>query len=120
MADFAELDQNNVVLRVISIADAVIDPPGPNDTAEGKGIAFCKKLYGANTKWKMVDGNNTGRAGKGYKVNGNNGKFMYPQPYPSWTYNGIRNVWEPPVPIPPNGGKKHWNEQTQTWDDPQV
>lgn len=50
MAHFAELDDNNKVLRVIVIADS--------DTADDKGeekeeigIEFCKSLFGENTKW---------------------------------------------------------------------
>jgi hypothetical protein len=56
MAHFAELDENNVVLRVI-----VLDN---KDTADEKGvekeeigIAFCKSLFGENTKWVQASYN---------------------------------------------------------------
>ena len=50
MAHFAELDENNKVLRVIVISNDVTH----NENGEEKeelGIAFCKSLYGNNTKW---------------------------------------------------------------------
>ena len=38
--------------------------------------------------------------------------FRSPQPFPSWTWNGVG--WEAPVPQPE--GEYSWNEETQTWD----
>ena len=50
MAHFAELDENNKVLRVIAIADKdTADDSGKEK--EEIGIAFCKSLFGENTKW---------------------------------------------------------------------
>lgn len=56
MAHFAELDENNIVLRVLVIAD--------KDTADDKGnekeeigIAFCKSLFGEDTKWVQTSYN---------------------------------------------------------------
>lgn len=56
MAHFAELDDNNKVLRVIVI--------GEKDTSDNKGvekeeigIAFCKSLFGEDTKWVQTSYN---------------------------------------------------------------
>ena len=50
MAHFAELDENNRVLRVIVIADKdTLDNDGVEK--EEIGIAFCKSLFGENTNW---------------------------------------------------------------------
>lgn len=46
MACFAELDENNVVLRVLSIHNN-------EASTEEAGIQFCKSLYGQNTNWKQ-------------------------------------------------------------------
>lgn len=50
MAHFAELDDNNIVKRII-----VIDNKDASDDKgiekEEIGIAFCKSLFGENTKW---------------------------------------------------------------------
>ena len=39
--------------------------------------------------------------------------YRSPQPFPSWTYNGVD--WEAPVAHPEDGGNYSWNEETQTW-----
>jgi hypothetical protein len=57
MAHFAELDNNNIVLRTI-----VIDNKNTSDDKgvekEEIGIAFCKSLFGENTKWVQTSYNN--------------------------------------------------------------
>jgi hypothetical protein len=50
MAHFAELDENNVVLRVIVVGDKDIQDDKSVEKEE-IGIAFCKSLFGENTKW---------------------------------------------------------------------
>jgi hypothetical protein len=56
MAHFAELDNDNRVLRVIVIANKdTSDVNGVED--ESIGIAFCKQLFGADTKWLQVSYN---------------------------------------------------------------
>jgi len=46
MACFAQLDENNIVIQVISVHNNEV----PNEEA---GITFCKSLYGQNTNWKQ-------------------------------------------------------------------
>lgn len=56
MAHFAELDENNVVLRVIVVANEDTQTPeGVED--ESIGIAFCKRLMGENTCWLQTSYN---------------------------------------------------------------
>lgn len=53
MAHFAELDDNNVVLRVIVVSNDVIqDLPFPE--SEPIGVEFCQSLYGEDTIWKQT------------------------------------------------------------------
>jgi selenocysteine-specific translation elongation factor len=50
MAHFAELDENNIVKRIIVISNEdTIDNNGVEQ--EEIGIAFCKSLFGEDTKW---------------------------------------------------------------------
>jgi hypothetical protein len=115
MAHFAELDANNVVLRVI-----VIDN---KDTADVNGIekehigaAFCERLFGGNWKQTSYNGNMRKRfAGIGFIYRADTDAFVTPQPYPSWTLDDDAN-WQPPVAMPTDGQKYSWNETTQTWD----
>lgn len=56
MAHFAELDKDNKVLRVI-----VIDNNSTHDEngveIEALGVAYCKSLFGADTKWVQTSYN---------------------------------------------------------------
>jgi hypothetical protein len=60
MAHFAQLDENNKVLQVV-----VIDNNETHDANgvenEALGVAFCKKLFGENTKWVQTSFNNNMR-----------------------------------------------------------
>jgi hypothetical protein len=60
MAHFAELDNSNKVLRVIVIDnDVTHDKDGLEQ--EALGIAFCKSLFGTDTKWVQTSYNNNSR-----------------------------------------------------------
>lgn len=57
MAHFAKLDENNVVLEVVVVNNAVIqDLPFPQ--SEPFGVAFLHSLYGDNAVWKQTSYNN--------------------------------------------------------------
>lgn len=81
MAHFAELNQNNVVLRVIVVGnDAIIDN---GQESEAKGIAFCQELFGANTRWVQTSYNGTIRknyAGIDYLYDQTRDAFIAPKP----------------------------------------
>lgn len=116
MAHFAELDDNNVVLRVI-----VVDTKD-NSTADGVekesiGQAFCERLLGGRWIQTSYNGNIRKRyAGIGYTYNAALDAFIAPQPYPSWTLDLTTADWMPPVPMPTEGHHNTWNETTQSWD----
>jgi hypothetical protein len=115
MAHFAEIDSNNIVLRVI-----VVDNKDTSDAngveKEHIGAAFCERLFGGT--WKQTSYNGTIRkhyAGVGYAYNSVRDAFIPPQPYPSWALDDDAN-WQPPVAMPTDGERYSWNESTQTWD----
>ena len=68
MAYFAQLNENNVVVRVIVVSDD--DTSDSNGVvSENIGVGFCEKTFGADTNWKQTsyDGNIRGNyAGIGY------------------------------------------------------
>ena len=39
--------------------------------------------------------------------------FRPPQPYPSWSWDGTG--WQPPTPMPEDGGFYSWDEDSQAW-----
>ena len=42
--------------------------------------------------------------------------FIPPKPFPSWELNEDTCLWEAPVPMPDDGNRYRWNEDTQAWD----
>lgn len=115
MAHFAELDENNVVLRVIVVAnDDTADANG--NEVESIGAAFCQKLLGGN--WVQTSYNGKIRkhyAGIGYTYDVARDAFVPPQPYPSWVLNTNTAQWESPVPYPNDGKAYYWDEAMQLW-----
>jgi hypothetical protein len=99
MAHFAQIDKNNVVTQVIVVSNDDIKDVNGNEVEE-IGVAFCKKLLGADTNWKQTSYNNNMRvryAGIGYSYNEELDAFVPPQPYASWVLNNETADWEAPV-----------------------
>lgn len=85
MAHFAELDENNIVMRVIVISNSDLMDENGEET-EQRGIDFCKSLFGQDTKWVQTSYNNNIRkyfAGIGYTYNQELDEFVPPEVEPS-------------------------------------
>ena len=99
MAHFACLDENNIVTQVIVVANE--DTSDSNGVeVEEIGVAFCKKLLGADTNWKQTSYNNNFRvryAGISYTYNEELDAFVPPKPHDSWILNEETADWESPV-----------------------
>lgn len=116
MAHFAELDDNNIVLRVIVVGNKDTSTPDGTEV-ESIGVAFCQRLFGGNWKQTSYNGNFRKRyAGIGYTYNETLDAFIPPQPFPSWVLSPKTLDWEAPVPMPTDGEMYSWNETTQSWD----
>lgn len=115
MAHFAELDDNNVVKRVIVVANK--DTSDAHGTeVESIGVAFCQKLLGGNWKQTSYNGNiRKNYAGIGYTYDAAIDAFVPPKPYPSWILNNDTAQWEAPVPMPNDGQMYSWDEASQAW-----
>ncbi len=99
MAHYAQLDENNVVTQVIVVSNDDCSDVNGNEVEE-IGVAFCKKLLGADTNWKQTSYNNNIRvryAGIGYSYNEELDAFVPPQPFASWVLNEETADWESPV-----------------------
>ena len=115
MAHFAEIDENNVVLRVI-----VVDNRDTSDAngveKEHIGAAHCEKLLGGTWKKTSYNGNIRKRyAGIGMIYNEALDAFIPPKPFPSWTLNNETADWEAPVPQPTDGKNYTWVESLLEW-----
>lgn len=94
MAHFAELDQNNIVKRVIVVDNTVLLDNNGNES-EQLGITYCQNLFGGT--WKQTSYNGTTRknyAGIGYIYDSVRNAFIQPQPSPEWTLNETTCRWE--------------------------
>ncbi len=117
MAHFAELNENNIVTRVIVIHNNEITVDGQE--LEFKGIDFCEGLFG-HRNWVQTSYNGNMRynfAGQGYTYDEDNDAFYAPQPYASWSLNEDY-IWESPIPYPEDASENKiyaWNEENQEW-----
>jgi hypothetical protein len=115
MAHFAELDENNCVLRVIVVSNA--DNTNANgEEDESVGAAFCNRLLGG--RWIQTSYNARIRknyAGIGYTYNNELDAFVPPQPFSAWILNQETVQWEPPVPLPDDGQQYTWDNESVSW-----
>ena len=124
MAHFAELDNNNIVLRVVVISNDDVDANG-GDLSTG-AEDFVEALIPASSggvAWKQTSYNNNFRkqyAGINYNYDASKNMFIVPKPYASWTLNSSGD-WEAPVTYPNDleeGGlfvNTSWDEDNSRW-----
>lgn len=140
MAHFAKLDNNNIVIAVLTVNDE-------NALTEEKGIEYLTKVHGY-TNWKKTSYNT--REGIHYEVNSNIPSqdqtkafranfarvgYVYdathdifrdvkPENCDSWTLNTISGIWEAPVKRPTieqmtDGDKEFkpvWSNSNNRWE----
>lgn len=114
MAHFAELDTNNVVLRVIVVSNDDCKDASGNES-EAVGVSFCERLLGG--RWIQTSYNHNFRkqyAGIGFTYDAKADEFVAPKPYPSWKLDK-KNDWQPPVPRPKSDDPYFWSEDDLAW-----
>jgi hypothetical protein len=117
MANFAQLNEQNIVSNVIIVNNKTIDNL-PFPESEPVGSEFCKSLYGAETIWKQTSYNSNFRknyAGIGFTYSNELDAFISPKPYSSWLLNTQTAKWEAPIPYPTDGNHYLWSENTLSW-----
>jgi len=126
MAYYAELDNNNIVIKVrTGASEEVVDLE--QIYAERFGTVHKRTSYNTRggihydpeTNEPSADQSKAFRknyAGLGYTYDKTKDAFIPPQPYPSWTLNEETCLWDSPVPYPEDGQIYNWNEETQTWN----
>jgi len=115
MAHFAELDENNVVTQVIVGVDEPLD--GEAIYRETTGTVWKKTSYNTRAGEHLLGGTpfRKNYAGIGYTYDLDRDAFIPPQPFPSWTLNEQTCQWDSPVPMPTEGNRYVWDEQTFQW-----
>jgi hypothetical protein len=101
MSYFAEIDENNIVKRVITAEQDFIDSGIVGDSSlwiETKRDGSIRKQY----------------AGIGYTYDKVNDIFISRQTYPSWVLDSNFD-WQPPTTMPSDDTLYSWNEETISW-----
>ena len=115
MAHFAEIDQNNVVLRVIVVDNKDTSTPDGTEV-ESIGVAFCQRLFGGNWVKTSYNGNiRKNYAGIGFTYDSGRDAFLPPKPFNSWVLNENSCQWDAPVAMPDDGKRYSWDESTTSW-----
>ena len=129
MAHFAKLDQNNVVVFVTVGRD---EDNGKEDQLTARTGDVYKQTsyntrggvyYDPTTNQPGTDQTKAFRknyAGLGYTYDYDRDAFIPPKPFNSWVLNETSCLWEAPVPMPTDGKRYTWNEETVSWDELQT
>jgi hypothetical protein len=109
MAHWAEIDENNIVLRV-TVGDNN-DPAGDEGyqwLIDNLGGTWIKTSYNRNIRKNF--------AGIGYSYDAVRDAFIPPKPINGeWVLNEITCNWERPIPYPTDGEDYEWDEATFNW-----
>jgi hypothetical protein len=124
MSYFAQIDENNIVIQVITIEQDMINTGNFGDPER-----FIQTSY--NTRGGVhygQDGNPDGGialrknyAGIGYTYDKVRDAFIPPKRFPSWVLNEKTCYWESPIPKPNDsklqaGQYYAWNEKILNWE----
>lgn len=117
MAHWAEIGADNKVLRVLVVADDVVD-----------GQKFLAEDLGLGGVWKQTSYNTVGGehrlggtpfrfnyAGIDFTYDSVRDAFIPPKPFASWILNEDTCLWDAPTPMPTDGKLYIWSEEDLNW-----
>ena len=120
MAHFAEVDENNIVTRVIVAEQDFIDSGAVGDSSNWIQTSYNTKggIHYAPNSYEPDGGIALRKnyAGVGFIYDSDRDAFYTSQPYPSWSLNEDTCLWESPVPYPDDDKMYRWNEDNQNWE----
>lgn len=109
MAHFAEIDNDNKVVRVLVVPDE----------QEHRGQDFLAGDLGLGGTWVQTSYNARIRknyAGIGFDYDAARDAFIAPKPFDSWLLNEETCQWKAPVDYPTDGLMYQWNEDKKDWE----
>lgn len=112
MAHFAEINQNNIVIRVIVAEQDFIDSGAVGDPKN-----WIQTSYNTLAGKHLSDGIpfRKNYAGVGFKYDSDADAFIPPKPFKSWTLNKETYQWDAPKKMPKNGKPHIWSEKIKNW-----
>jgi hypothetical protein len=110
MSHFAQIDENNIVTRVLVIEQDVVDTG-----LFGEPNSFVQTSYNTQGGVHLLGGTPLRKnyAAIGYTYDKERDAFIPPQPSLTWVLDEFTCTWEPPIPCP--GDDYAWDEKNQTW-----
>ena len=121
MAHYALIDENNVVVNIITGRNEDEEVDGITDWeahyGEFHGMTCLRTSYNTHGNQHILGGTpfRGNYAGIDYTYRQDLDAFIPPQPYASWTLNEDTCLWAAPVPYPDDGNAYVWDEYTVSW-----
>lgn len=106
MSHFAEIDENNIVLRVL-VGDNNLPNEGYDWFIENLGGRWIQTSYNANFRKNF--------AGVGYEYREDLDAFIPLKPFDSWVLDEVRAQWDAPEQHPRDGLSYFWDEDSMSW-----
>jgi hypothetical protein len=112
MSHFAQIDENNIVTRVLVIEQDVIDTG-----LFGEPSSFIQTSYNTRANVHLLNGTPLRKnyAGVGYTYDVARDAFVAPKPFNSWLLDEETCTWKSPVEMPTDGKIYDWNEDVTNW-----
>ena len=112
MAHFAQIDENNIVTRVLVIEQDVVDTG-----LFGEPSSFVQTSYNTHGGVHRLGGTPLRKnyAGIGYTYDSVRDAFIPPKPFNSWVLNETTCQWDSPVLMPTDDKMYLWDENTLSW-----
>jgi hypothetical protein len=108
MAHWAEIDENNIVIRV-TVGDNNEPDEGYQWLIDNLGGTWIKTSYNGNIRKNY--------AAIGMTYDAERDAFITPKPFNSWILNEETCNWEAPVPYPNDDNIYTWDEETLSWEE---
>lgn len=120
MAHFAKLDSNSIIIDVIVVDNTHAPDPAPS-VSEPLGQQYIatmsandERLMGRFVQTSYHGNFRKQYCGPGFRYDAEADVFIAPQPFPSWTLDANHD-WQPPTPMPTEGGPWVWDEESASW-----
>jgi hypothetical protein len=125
MAHYALIDENNIVVSVITGNEENSDGVNWEDHYANFSGMICKRTSINTFEGKHSNPNKQqfryNYAGIGFVFDPNKGQygaFISPKPYPSWVLDDNTCAWKAPTPMPEDQTKTWvWDEDTMSWNE---